>query len=228
MSITLAELRTQARQRSDMEKSKFVKDSELNSYINNSIAELHDLLSEAYGSEYYVKLSSDIPVISGQDSYNLPDDFYELKGVDIKLSNDFFTVDRFNFNERNRYSTFGAWTGSRCINVKYRIVGDTVKLLPMPDQSATLRFWYVPTATILVNDSDTLKDYNAYSEYVIVDAAIKMMQKEESDVSVLLAQKQALIDRIRGKAMQRDASKSGQVSDIYAENDDFFYWRNGF
>ena len=49
MSITLAELRTQARNRADMESSEFVTDTELTDYINSSIAELHDILIQSYG-----------------------------------------------------------------------------------------------------------------------------------------------------------------------------------
>lgn len=225
MAITLAELRAQSRQRADMENSNFVKDSELNSYINNSIAELHDILSEAYGSEYFVK-STDLNIVANQADIALPADFYELKGVDIKIDSDeFITVRPFNFNERNNFTNFGTWSFYKNSNVRYRLVGNNLKLTPTPDATGIIRLWYVPVATKLVLDSDSLNDFNAYSEYVIVDAAIKMMQKEESDVSVLFAQKQALIDRIRGKAAQRDAGSSGSVTDIYADNYDFYYWR---
>ncbi len=55
MAITLTELKAESRQRADMENSNLVSDTELTTYINKSIAELHDLLSEAYGSEYFVK-----------------------------------------------------------------------------------------------------------------------------------------------------------------------------
>jgi hypothetical protein len=82
--------------------------------------------------------------------------------------------------------------------------------------------WYIPTAPILASDSATLNDLNQYSEYVIVDAAIKMMQKEESDVSVLMAEKAALKRRIEEAAQNRDAGKSESIGDIYIEDD--FYW----
>jgi len=95
----------------------------------------------------------------------------------------------------------------------------------MPDQVAEYVLWYVPTVTKLVNDGDELDDFNAYSEYVIVDAAIKMMQKEESDVTILFAQKEALAKRIREKAQSRDAAEAETVSDIYAETDDYYFRR---
>lgn len=226
MTITLAELRLQSRQRADMENSKLVSDSELASYINNSIAELHDILCEAYSSDYYVKTLS-FNVVSGQDSYALPADFYILKGVDLRIDNqDFISVKPFNFNERNRYSELGVWDLAGVTNVRYRMIGNNIVFNPVPDRNVEIKLWYVPLATKLVNDTDTLDDLNAFSEYVIVDAAIKMMQKEESDVSVLLAQKQALEQRIRDRAQIRDAGSPQSISDIYAEGDDF-YWRNG-
>ena len=60
---------------------------------------------------------------------------------------------------------------------------------------------------------------------VIVDCAIKMLNKEESDVSVLLAEKQLLKRRIEEVANNRDAGQAESISDIYIENDDFFYGR---
>lgn len=234
MTITLAQLRTQSRQRADMENSRFVTDTELNSYINNSVAELHDILAEAYGSEYFV-INVEIPIVSGTPSYDLPDGtlysaapaFYELKGVDLKLDNQsYINIRPFNFNERNRFGDFSFWDIAGVTNVRYRIVGNQIMFSPQPDRNATVRLWYVPPATVLAADDDTLNDFNAYSEYVIVDAAIKMMQKEESDVTVLMAQKQMLENRIRTKSQNRDAAHPDSVTDISAENDDY-YWRNG-
>lgn len=226
MAINLAELRLQARQRADMENSNFVQDSELTNYINNSIAELHDILAEAHGSEYFV-INTETAVTSGSETIDLPADFYMLKGVDIKIDNqDFISLRPFNFNERNRYSELGVWDLAGITNVRYRIVGDDLRFTPRPDRNATVRLWYVPLATKLVNDTDELNDFNAFSEYVIVDAAIKMMQKEESDVSVLLAQKTMLEKRIRDRSQVRDAASPASITDIYAEGDDF-YWRNG-
>lgn len=221
MTITLAELRLQSRQRADMVNSTFVSNSELTSYINSSIAELRDLLCEAYGEDYFVteyEFTTD-----GSASYPLPANFYELKAVDLKAdTQNWINVQRFNFNERNRLnnSEVVAWGGVN--NVKYRLVGTNIKLAPVPPSGTDMRLWYVPLPTALVNDNDTLQDFNSYSEYVIVDAAIKMMQKEESDVTVLMLQKQALAKRISDKAANRDATYPESVSDIHAE--DLDYW----
>lgn len=230
MAITFAELKTAARERADMKNSNFVEESELNYYINSSIAELHDMLIQSYGSEYYIK-SVEFDTISNQGSYELdtviPDqDFYKLRAVDAKLNgDDWFTIKRFNFNERNRFQDFGAWDYLGMTSVRYRIVGSQIMLTPVPDNNVQMRLWYIPLATKLVADTDTLDDLNQYAEYVIVDAAIKMLNKEESDVSVLMKQKDDLKRRIEEASQNRDAGDPESISDIYSENDDYLYGR---
>lgn len=226
MAITLAELRTRARQRADMEESEFVSDSELNGYINNSIAELHDILIQAYNTDYYIE-SYQFTTINNQDAYDLPADFYKLRGVDAQLNgNSQYTLKPFNFNERNRFNNFGVWNLLGISNIRYRLVGDQLKFSPVPDRATQITMWYIPVATELVADTDELQDLNGYHEYVIIDAAIKMLQKEESDIAVLALQKAAIIERLNSAAQNRDAGSSESVSDIYADNDDFTYWRS--
>jgi hypothetical protein len=64
---------------------------------------------------------------------------------------------------------------------------------------------------------------SGWTEYIIVDAAIKAMQKEESDVTVLQQQKMALIQRIEAAAANRDAGNPMTVSDTQYSN----YWQTG-
>ena len=218
MSVTLAQLKTRARQRSDMENSTFVSDSELTSYINSSLAELYDLLVAAYGDEYFLANPYPISVVTGTADYTLPTDFYKLKGVDASVNgSQWLNVLPFNFNERNRGQNGAPET------LRYRIMGSNIKFNPAV--SASVQIWYVPVAPTLVSDADTFNDVNKYSEYIVVDAAIKMLQKEESDVSVLMAQKQALKRRLEEMAGNRDAGSPESVTDIYAQYDDFWYNR---
>jgi hypothetical protein len=61
---------------------------------------------------------------------------------------------------------------------------------------------------------------------VIIDAAIKCLQKEESDVQVLMAQKAAMKRRIEVAASNRDAGSPLSVSDVYRGNNSFWYSRS--
>jgi hypothetical protein len=60
---------------------------------------------------------------------------------------------------------------------------------------------------------------SGWLEYVITDAAIKMMQKEESDTSVLQLQKAALIKRVEAAGENRDAGSPATIADVQ--------WTNG-
>lgn len=225
--VTLQELIDHSRSRADMEKSQFVDDVELTSYINHSIGELHDILVQSYGADYKVK-TVQFQLTVNQDSYPIDDliqddDFYKLMGLDAKINfSDWTTLSPFNFNERNRFQHFNVSTYLGITNFRYRLSGNNIIFAPIPDNAMPVRMWYIPVAPRLVNPTDTLDDLNEYDEYIIVDVAIKMMQKAELDVSVLMNQKAALKRRIEEASQNRDAGKSDSVSDIYAE--DYRWW----
>jgi hypothetical protein len=231
MALTLADIRLQARQRADMVKSKFVTDSELNAYINNSLAELHDLLITSYNDDYYVE-SVEFSAVLNQLDYALPNGtnysaalkFYKLRGVDVRSSDNsqWTNVKRFNFNKRNEDINNFAWNLLGNPYMEYRVVGSNIRFNRKPDSGMQFRLWYHPVAIQLTADTDVFEDINGYIEYVIVDAAIKMMQKEESDVSVLAAQKAAMHQRIVTSAANRDVNEPESVTDIYADEADFW------
>jgi len=194
--ITLANLRTQAKQRADQENSNFLSDAEWNSNINNSAKELYDLLTNVNGDYYFNSCS--VTTTANNDSYPLPDDFYKLLGVDeIITGTESVSLKPFQYQERNRYRKFSA--------------GGTV-----------LNLHYIPAMPDLVSDTDVFDGVNGYEEYIVVDAAIKALQKEESDCSLLLAQKDALTKRISASASPRDAGKPEKITDVTLDLEESF------
>ena len=73
----------------------------------------------------------------------------------------------------------------------------------------------------LVQDNQIVDGVSGWEEYIIVDAARKILLKEESDTSFLLAEKQALLTRIESAAENRNASDPERVSDSRMRN---FAW----
>lgn len=71
-------------------------------------------------------------------------------------------------------------------------------------------------------------DFNGWSEYVIIDAAIKCLVKEESDVSVLMMEKKQVLDRIEAMASNRDAGEPERVTDVYAGYRDWPWGFDGY
>lgn len=207
-----------------MENTTFVSDSELNSYINQSYFELYDLLVDTY-EDYYVSTPLVIPTDGTTYQYPLPDGtlysgapaFYKLLGVDLGLANNttaWVTLKKFDFISRNRYvypQINSTYLG--VFNLRYRLVGGTLMFIPTPSAGQYVRLWYIPRLTTLSADGDLADGISGWTEYIIVDAAIKCLQKEESDITVLAAQKGALLKRIEAAAMNRDAGQPDTISD---------------
>ena len=221
-TLSLLELRTATRQRADIVNSQFITDAELNSYINQSYFELYDLLISKYGDNYYVAPVYTITTDGINDQYALPNSpptipqFYKLLGVDLGLSNtsdSFVTIRPFEFIDRNRYAVPNFQSFYGLTNLRYRINGDKIWFTPIPAANQRIRLWYIPRMTTLALDTDTVDGISGWTEYIICDAAMKCMQKEESDVSVLMAEKQMLIRRIEAMAESRDVGSPARVSD---------------
>jgi hypothetical protein len=223
--MSLGQVRLLAQQRADRVNSNFVTKEEWNSYINQSYTELYDLLVTLY-EDYYVAPPLTFQTDGSTSQYTLPNGsnfsgapaFYKLLGVDCGLganNNAWVTLHKFDFISRNRYvfpNVTSTFLG--VFNLRYRVVGNTLFFIPTPSANQYIRLWYIPRVATLLKDSDMLQSISGWVEYVIVDAAIKCLQKEESDVTVLMAQKQMLIDRIQSSAMNRDAGQPDTISDV--------------
>lgn len=226
MPTTLSQLREQARQRADMENSEFIADSELDLYINDSYKELYDILVSKF-ADYFVTGPESFSLASGVSTYTLPADFYKLLGVDRSTGGaDYYTIRPFNFEERNNRRNADRYRGIYP-NVKYRIVANTLRFTPDDQAAGDYRLWYIPNVTTLTATTDEVEaQCDRWIIYVVTDAAIKMLQKEESDVQVLMMQKQALLKRIEEMAQNRDAGETERVTDVSrAGFDDPLYYR---
>lgn len=213
--LSLGQLRLMSQQRADRVNSNFVTLPEWNTYISQSAFELYDLLTTLY-EDYYLAAPYQFTTNGSDNMYDIPADLYKLMGVDLGQSdnnNARVTVHKFDFIERNRYvypnitSTFLG-----VFNLRYRLMGSKLHFIPTPSGGQIMTIWYIPKMTQPLKDTDVIDGIDGWTEYVIVDAAIKALQKEESDVSVLMAQKQALMDRIQSTAMNRDAGQPDTIS----------------
>lgn len=188
--VSLGSLRQQAKFRADLENNPSVSDAEWNGYITNSVKELRDILISAYGNEYSVATTYQFNVGSSQ-LYPLPDGtpafmntsgaiaakFYKLLGVDIQYSsspNGWVTLKRFEFIERNK-ATFPnvAVNYIPYSNLRYRIEGNNLMFMPVPQSGQLMQVWYIPApsslqytvpcATTLSSTSVTTSDVTGFS-----------------------------------------------------------------
>lgn len=231
--MSLMEVRLRAQQRADRVGSNFVTLPEWNSYINQSNFELYDLLVTTY-EDYYVAASITITASGTSNLYPLPTGanysgapaFDKLLGVDCGPSgggNGYITLGRFNFIDRNKYTfPYSTSSYSGYFNIQYKVLGTNIMFIPTPIGNQTLRIWYIPRMTTLLQETDILDGQNGWLEYVIVDAAIKALDKEESDTSMLRMNKANLLKRIEDSASDRDAGQPVTISQTRSAKDSFY------
>lgn len=239
--LSLAGIRLKAQQRADRVNSEFVTMPEWNSYINQSMFELYDMLITVY-EDLYVATPVQFNVVSNQFLYPLPNGsntfsngidtnitftpkpFYKLLGVDLALqtaNNAYVTINKFNFTDRNRFvypNTASTIYG--VFNMQYRLLGlNQIEFIPTPTAGQAVRVWYIPRLTELLQETDTTDiGISGWIEYVIVKAAYYALTKEESDTSSLVMQLAALTKRIEESAANRDAGLPDKISDARANN----------
>jgi hypothetical protein len=195
---TLLQLRDRAKQESDNVGQSFITDTEWNNYIAASYQELYGLIVTAFGNDYFVQtpLAPYTFTTDGvNESFVLPAEFFKLLAVDIQLSapNYWVGLRPFQMSERNDFGYLGT-------------------MVPMAGQ--TIRLLYVPRATVLTADVDVVDGVNGWEEYIIVDACIKALTKEESDTSSFVSRKAEILKRLEGEITNRDAGSPACVADV--------------
>ena len=243
--MCLSQIRLAAMQRADRVNSNFVTTPEWRNYINQSMFELYDLLITVY-EDYYIappiQFVADgnkflYPLPNGSNTFLnalnpiqtvTPPPLYKLIGVDLALnnaSNAYVTINKFNFIDRNRFvypNTASTIYG--VFNLQYRMMGSNIEFIPTPSAGQSIRLWYIPRLTELLQDTDiTSTGISGWIEYVIVKAAYYALTKEESDTTSLVMQLAALQKRIEDSASNRDAGMPDKISDTRQGN-----WSGGW
>lgn len=251
--INLSYLRYFSQLLSDKLNSQYLTTDEWNFNINQSITELGDLLVTKFGDDYFFAPPLLIN-LTGVISYPIPDGsnyptnginapaLYKLNGIDANVSgpaNDgpnsgWVPLARANWSDRDRYTTWPGQAGAlnNIYQMYYRWMGTQIYLFPQ-NINMVVRLWYVPIFTQLLQDTDMLPfSISGWSQYVIIDAAMKAMVKEKSTEKYELLQgmKATQIERIETTAANRDVGQNNSVSNTRSTMGDpgFSSWGNGF
>lgn len=219
-TVTRGQLRTWARQKANVEQSLFVTDSEVNDYINFSVSQLWGETLTADPSTN--RKTTTLTIVAGTDTYSLPSDFWRALGLDYQVASvspaTWLDVRRIPFTERNRFSTVTVATVPGLVPFRYYLTGVagsmSVTFVPPPTAGSTVRVWYLPAAPTFTSDADTLDGINGLEELVVLDVAIQILQKEDTDTSPLERKKMEILARLRSEAADRDGSEPERVSDV--------------
>jgi hypothetical protein len=249
--MSLGELRLRSQQTADRVGSQFVVTSEWNMMIRLSMYELYDLLMTSY-EDYFASSQVFIQTNGQTANYPLPDGatnylggnyngtsgqpaaaFYKLAGIDLNVNSNPITPSRvsllrFDFIKRNQYVYPNSTSTIYGVdNMRYRIMGNNINIIPTPAGNQTLLVWYSPRLPGLLQDTDlTNIGVSGWLRYVIVRAAKYALDKEEgTDTSSLDAELLFLKTRIEQAASNRDA---GQADTISETRQDAIYGGTGF
>lgn len=225
---SLGSLRTQAQQRSDFVNNTFITVPEWNSYISQSYKELYDLLIQKFGDDYYLANTYTWTTDGSSVLYPLPVDFYKSLLIEVALNpkdpNSWITLRKFMRVQQNLYNYPNVYTFYGITNLRYRIDGNFLHLIPIAQNGQTVRMWYAPRPNALLADTDVIDGVSGWEEYIVIDACIKAKAKQEDDVQVFMAQKSAMLKRIEDAAENRDIGDPEVVSDSRTRN---FGWTDG-
>lgn len=218
-TVTLATLRSRARSRADQPIAGFVTEAELTDWINEGVQQLHEKLVSAYGEEY-VSTSASLVVAAGVAP--LPAAFFKLQTIEMNIGGSTCTLLPYTQQERNAYKN-ALGTGSK---PRYKLVAGNVKLLPVQANGTLVEITYAPEATLLVNIADSISFPNGWEKYVVLYAAIQMMDKEETGTT----KAQQLLEQwnveLKSLVESRDAAAPKQSVDLdLVEGNELEPWR---
>ena len=220
-NVEFSTLKQRAQRRADMVNSSFVSDDEIKDYVNSSIAELYDFLVKSYEDYFVATKEYTAPLASGGEALPTSSDsggaFYKALGVDYNSGGITSTLKAYSFSERNVYNTPYAVI-DRLAEPMYKVEGSKIKLIPENSASGTITLLYGPLAPEYPNADLSGNQVEfiipGFVEYVVVATAIRMLMKEESDVSALERERQQLASRIIRAISPRDASGSFAIRDV--------------
>ncbi len=233
--MSLFELRLRSQQTADRVASKFVSTTEWNAFLRLAMYELYDLLITSYEdlfAQQFVFINTNgttqnYPVPDGYSNYlggtfggttgSPAQAFYKLSGMDLGINtsnNAWVTLLKFDFIERNKYvypnstsTIYGVY------NMRYRLMGNNVNIIPTPAGNQQIRMWYSPKLPALLADTDlTTLGYSGWIRYPIVRAAKYALDKEESSSAHLDAEIAYLKTRIEQSSQNRDAGIPDTIS----------------
>tara|TARA_R110000751_G_scaffold27794_2_gene73155 strand:- start:3210 stop:3845 length:636 start_codon:yes stop_codon:yes gene_type:complete len=172
--------------------SNFPVEARVDDYINSAASEMYDILVNAY--EDYFLATQSITLVPGTEDYALPSDFYKAKRVYYTTGSRRFSIHPFNLEEVDgaRNSALSA---------------------------GTAELWYVPEMSLMTAGSDTISSIippmiKGWPDYIALSAAIRLLIREESDPSALMAEKQIMQNRLISLAEPRDAGIPDSVQDV--------------
>lgn len=204
--MDFGDLQEYTRLRTATANNQTITDSELQTYLNMSMATLDLILCTDY--EDY-RLTTYLATIGGINIIPTPPDFFKLRAVDFGSPGAWVTVYGFGLQERNRYSNpignMFAPYGNQAAR-KVRVMDRKIYVEPQNISSGQYQIWYTPKFMPLVNNTDLLADdmdTQAFIEYAVASTGVKIYNKLNLPVDGFASEMKYYEDMVRNGAANR-------------------------
>jgi hypothetical protein len=167
-------------------------------------------------NERYFYSVQDVTLVTNQEDYDLPTDFWILLGVDLLPSGSTtagtrITLFEQSWADRNKFKNYTFSLYGRMY--QWMLIGDKFRISPLPGNIGdAVRLHYVPDITTLVSDTDRVITEPQFDEFISTYAAKIMMDKQEDDTTAITNRLAVLEQDIRNFAQARQTCNSRPVS----------------
>lgn len=228
---TVGNLILESKQRVDRVNADNITDQEWTSMLSQSYKWLYNLLIQKFGNDYFIAnpytytTSGQIDPVFQAQVFPLPPDFYKLMRCEVALNpgdpNSWVTLRQFEAIQANLWNFPNVYTFYGITNLRYRLWGKYLQIVPIASAGQTIRIWYSPKPNQLINSTDIIDGISAFEELMVVDTCLKALAKTEEDVTVFALQKKELLQQIEEAAENRNVGEPQTVSDSRTRN---FAW----
>lgn len=197
---TLTELISRVRQKADMENDgNFISDAEITHLLNDSIKMLWSILIDGTDGSLF---SKNAPVLLkiGDNAYQLPNDFYKLVDVAIYTGGTYLRAvqtDPQNYSQLTVQNYNGVSFTQYILQYNAAQGRFELSIFPAPNETDDIAVRYIPTAPSLSVGTDELALPSDWHMWAVLDSAIQCLNKEESDPSALMGERQRREERIK-------------------------------
>ncbi len=183
-------------------------------YVNAELAALWDTL--VLSNEDYCIHRKTIEIVSGQEEYSFPSDFYKFRKVFPVISGKRqAALRKFDLRKLGEADSRAAIMTSRIEESEYRVSGNRLLLHPVPTTAGQVELWYIPQFDPIVNLEDRI-DFRlpfGWEQYCVEGVAARLKEKEDLDGSANKARQAEILGRIMTMVEDRDVGEPHSMQD---------------
>lgn len=219
----------------------FLNNNWLDREIKRSALRLWDVLYHSWGPSFLTE-STTVATVSGTREYELPSNMWRFTRADRDISGTRVPMKRISFASATLSDESSSWsngvaeyyhrhfTSGGAGSDSYAATGvrSRIGFNPIPGAVYTVNINYIPTPpTFRVDGVDHL-NLLGFEQYVILQVAMRVRQKDEGDIGALAQDFQDYRQSIIADAPPKDAGAPPTINDVRSYDDaefDFFFRR---